>query len=335
MPRRMRDSSNIPSTFLPRERSLPKKEPSSRNCAPALPPPLRSGEPAVGLFPTDDPADGWTWSSPTGLLLQLLRVIPDPQVRKMRASSETSGGRARPFKRFCPPPTRSPHSGLPHPLDGFGVQKESINISLCRVIGDTPSSLLQRTGPTPAPFQSSASLSIIRNKDANGFALWWRTSLHPDLLDTPTQVCIPHHYIPLPLSHLFHEWERLPGVSLWVLRTIRSGYTLQFGRNPPRFDGVHLTVVSSASKASVLHQEISTLLLKGEIEEVPQSDLIQGFFSRYFLVPKKDSGLWPILNLHRLNISLYKGTFKMLTLKTIMSQIQVADWFVSVNLKDA
>ncbi len=159
----------------------------------------------------------------------------------MRASSETSGGRARPFKRFCPPPTRSPHSGLPHPLDGFGVQKESINISLCRVIGDTPSSLLQRTGPTPAPFQSSASLSI--------------------------------------------------RVSLWVLRTIRSGYTLQFGRNPPRFDGVHLTVVSSASKASVLHQEISTLLLKGEIEEVPQSDLIQGFFSRYFLVPKKDSGL--------------------------------------------
>ncbi len=159
------------------------------------------------------------------------------------------------------------------------------------MIGDTTSSLLQHTGPTPATFQSSASLSIILNKDANGFASWWRTSLHPDLLDTPTQVCIPHHYIPLPLSHLFHEWERLPGVSLRVLHTIRSGYTLQFGRNPPRFDGVHLTVVSSASKASVLHQELSDLLLKGEIEEVPQSDLIQGFFSRYFLVPKKDSGL--------------------------------------------
>ncbi len=33
----------------------------------------------------------------------------------------------------------------------------------------------------------------------------------------------------LPLSHFFHEWERLPGVSLWVLCTVRSGNTLQFG----------------------------------------------------------------------------------------------------------
>ncbi len=43
----------------------------------------------------------------------------------------------------------------------------------------------------------------------------------------------------------------LPGVWLWVLRTVRSGYTLQFGRNPPRFDRVHLTVVGSSSEASV------------------------------------------------------------------------------------
>ncbi len=35
----------------------------------------------------------------------------------------------------------------------------------------------------------------------------------------------------LPLSHFLHEWERLPGVSLWVLHTIRTGYTLQFGKN--------------------------------------------------------------------------------------------------------
>ncbi len=34
--------------------------------------------------------------------------------------------------------------------------------------------------------------------------------------------------------------------------TIRSGYTLQFGEYPPRLDGVQLTVVNSASKASVL-----------------------------------------------------------------------------------
>ncbi len=89
--------------------------------------------------------------------------------------------------------------------------------------------LLQRTGPASATFQSSGSLSIISNKDVEGFPSWWRTSPLPDLLNTPSQVCLPHHDTLLPLSHFFHEWERLPGVSLWVLRTVRSGYTLQFG----------------------------------------------------------------------------------------------------------
>ncbi len=110
-------------------------------------------------------------------------------------------------------------------------------------------------------------------------------------------------------------------------------YTIQFGHNPPRFDGVHQTVVSSTSKASVLQQEQSSLLLKGAIEEVPQSDLELGFFSRYFLVPKRDGSLRSILDQHRLNLSLYKGKFKMLTLKTIMTQIRVGDWFVTGDQK--
>ncbi len=61
-----------------------------------------------------------------------------------------------------------------------------------------------------------------------------------------------------------------------------SCYTLQFGKNPPRFDGVHLTVVNSASKASVLQQELSSLLQKGAIEEVPQSEVERGFFMAYY-----------------------------------------------------
>ncbi len=106
-------------------------------------------------------------------------------------------------------------------------------------------------------------------------------------------------------------------------------------KSPPRFDGVHLTVANSASKASVLQQELSSLLQKGAIEEVPQSEVERGFFSRYFLVPKRDGGLRPILDLRRLNFSLYKGKFKMLTIKTIMSQVQEGDWFVTIDLKDA
>ncbi len=103
----------------------------------------------------------------------------------------------------------------------------------------------------------------------------------------------------------------------------------------PRFNGVLLTAVNSANEASVLQQEVSSLLLKGAIEEVPSSDLNRGFFSWYFLVPKKDGGLRPILDLRRLNYSLYRGKFRMLTLKSILSQVQEGDWFVTVDLKDA
>ncbi len=141
------------------------------------------------------------------------------------------------------------------------------------MLGDTAVSLLQCTEPVPATRQPSTSLSIILNKDAEGSPSRWRVPLLPGLLDTPPQVCLPLHDTLIPLSHFLHEWERLPGVSLWVLRTIRTGYTLQFGKNPPRFDGVHLTVVNSASKASVLQQELSSLLQKGAIEEVPQSEV--------------------------------------------------------------
>ncbi len=203
------------------------------------------------------------------------------------------------------------------------------------MLGDTAVSLLQCTEPVPATRQPSTSLSVIPSKDAEGSPSRWRVPLLPGLLDTPSQVCLPLYDTMIPLSHFLHEWERLPGVSLWVLRTIRTGYTLQFGKNPPRFDGVHLTVVNSAAKASVLQQELSSLLQKGAIEEVPQSEVEQGFFSRYFLVPKRDGGLRPILDLRRLNLSLYKGKFKMLTMRTIMSQVQEGDWFVTIDLKDA
>ncbi len=126
----------------------------------------------------------------------------------------------------------------------FPLCSPSICPPASRMLGDTAVSLLQCTEPVPAT--RSTSLSVIPTKDAEGSPSRWRVPLLPGLLDTPSQVCLPLHDTMIPLSHFLHEWERLPGVSLWVLRTIRTGYTLQFGKNPPRFDGVHLTVVNSS-----------------------------------------------------------------------------------------
>ncbi len=208
----------------------------------------------------------------------------------MRRAASPPRGEARPQKCICLPQTRSPHSDLSQPpLEVWCAERVHPHFSSVwqlgdasvfpppqsvllppagHVLGDTVGSLLQRKDPMLATFQSSTSLSINPNKDAEGFPLWWRVSLLPGLLDTPTQVCLPLHDTLLPLSHFIHEWEHLPGVSIWVLRTVRSGYTLHFGRNPPHFDGVQLIVVNRASKASVLQQELSSLLQKEAIEEV-------------------------------------------------------------------
>ncbi len=62
---------------------------------------------------------------------------------------------------------------------------------------------------------------------------------------------------------------------------------------------------------------------------VPPLDRESGFYSRYFIVPKKDGGLHPILDLRLLNRSVMCLKFKMLTVKQVVSQIRSEDWFVT------
>ncbi len=80
---------------------------------------------------------------------------------------------------------------------------------------------------------------------------------------------------------------------------------------------------------------MKALLEKGAIEYVPHSNRETGFYSRYFIVPKKDGRLRPILDLRVLNDSVMQLKFKMLTLRQIVPQIRSEDWFVTIDLKDA
>ncbi len=115
---------------------------------------------------------------------------------------------------------------------------------------------------------------------------------------------------------------------------IEWGYTLQFRRRPPRFNGV-VQSLTSPRNAQALRQEIGCLLEKGAVERVPPNELESGFYSRYFVVPKRDGGLRPILDLRPINRALCKRPFRMITLKQILAQIRPGDWFASVDLKDA
>ncbi len=60
-----------------------------------------------------------------------------------------------------------------------------------------------------------------------------------------------------------------------------------------------------------------------------------GFYSPYFIVPKKSGGLRPILDLRVLNRALHRLPFKMLTPKRIFGCVRPQDWFAAIDLKDA
>ncbi|KAL0147294.1 hypothetical protein M9458_057396 [Cirrhinus mrigala] len=138
----------------------------------------------------------------------------------------------------------------------------------------------------------------------------------------------------VPLVDYLAAWKLLPNVSAWVLHTVERGYRIQFGAPPPPFIGVSPTLVGP-EQGLVMEQEVATLLRKEAIEVVPPHARESGFYSRYFIVPKKDGGLRPILDLRVLNRSVMKLKFKMLTLKQVVSQIRSEDWFVTIDLKDA
>ena len=98
-----------------------------------------------------------------------------------------------------------------------------------------------------------------------------------------------------PLVHFLEAWLELPRLSRWVARTIRLGYAIQFARSPPRYSGVRFTMVGG--NAPVMRAEVATLLAKGAIEIVPPAEMRSGFYSPYFIVPKKSGGLRPVLGL--------------------------------------
>ncbi len=93
--------------------------------------------------------------------------------------------------------------------------------------------------------------------------------------------------------------------------------------------------VGGSPERPVLREEIAVLLAKDAIEPVPPAEMRQGFYSPYFIVPKKGGGLRPILDLRVLNRALHKLPFKMLTHRRMIKCIQPQDWFAAIDLKDA
>ena len=130
------------------------------------------------------------------------------------------------------------------------------------------------------------------------------------------------------LSPFLQAWREIT-TDFWVLRIVEVGYRIDFTDVPP----VGNIRSTAASEALVI--ETDTLLAKGAIREVDRSRARDGFFSKYFTVPKADGGLRPILDLKRLNRFIRPKKFRMVTLATIMPLLRRNVWIASIDLKDA
>ncbi|KAJ1202338.1 hypothetical protein NDU88_006138 [Pleurodeles waltl] len=114
---------------------------------------------------------------------------------------------------------------------------------------------------------------------------------------------------------------------------VEKGYTLPFREFPPPL--LPRPSYCSEEHLLLLEQEVLVLLSKGAVELVPEQERGRGCYSRYFLIPKKDGRLRPILDLRILNWFLNQEKFKMLTLAQVLLALNKEDWMVSVDLQDA
>ncbi len=90
----------------------------------------------------------------------------------------------------------------------------------------------------------------------------------------------------------------------------------------------HPFTAVKVADAPVLHAKVT-------IEPVPPADMKTGFYSPYFIVPKKGGVLRSILDLRILNRALHRLPFKMLMQKRNFGCIRPQNWFAVIDLKDA
>ena len=120
----------------------------------------------------------------------------------------------------------------------------------------------------------------------------------------------------------------------WVLDLVTNGYKLEFTSRPPRVQ-IRLTPLpADKARRNALLEEVKALLGKRAIYHI-KPPYQSGFWSTFFLAPKKTGDWRPILNLKPLNAYIKPKKFRMETLNTVLKSPIKGMWAVSIDLKDA
>ena len=157
-------------------------------------------------------------------------------------------------------------------------------------------------------------------------------------MEEPLTINVPEVFPPLPqpdlpvggrLGHFANNWEKVTK-DKWVLSVVKNGYKIPFDKRP-QLSPSPLFLSQTESKA--LEEEVQKLLQKGAVERVYSED--PGYYSRIFLVPKKNGKLRLIIDLSKLNTFLNIQSFSMETANKVRNAILPKDWTFSIDLTDA
>ena len=146
----------------------------------------------------------------------------------------------------------------------------------------------------------------------------------PPLVSFHTPGLLHNEHLPV------EEWEKLTS-DKWVLDTISFGARLNFIGNAPPFLAVPKQ--SGFNYGPAIREEISDLISKKAVIQLGDSSV--AWISNLFLVPKKDGGQRPVINLAPLNRFLVKQHFKMESFALIPDLLKQGDWLAKIDLKDA
>ena len=117
----------------------------------------------------------------------------------------------------------------------------------------------------------------------------------------------------------------------WVLQTVQ-GFQLPFLGQPVQSSAPQQLQLSLMQQ-SLISTEIQAMLEKQAISLVQPDQ--RGFVSQIFLVPKKDGGHRPVVNLKALNRFIVEEHFKMEGFHMVKDLVKPGDWLAKLDLKDA
>ena len=111
---------------------------------------------------------------------------------------------------------------------------------------------------------------------------------------TPLPLPLPHIQVGGRLAHFAQNWQKVTNNKL-VLSLVKTGYRIPFIERPPlSVDPIFF----QQSLSPQLEEEVASLLQKGAMEEI--HPVSPGFYSRIYLVPKKNGNVRLIIDLSTL-----------------------------------